>query len=851
MREEGTGVRGPEAPVARGDAGCLQYLLFGVVAFWVLAVGFSVQAGLWSAEQFALIQEENLPVFARPLASWIGTFAMLLPLVPLAFAVRSPRFHAVYRTWAVAAIFVAVAAFLRFVPEEETQLMAFLQTVLALLAAAAVGIWGRVHPRRADTQVRPYPLGVHLGNLLPTLAVAPVVLAPWLALGALGSPLDVVLDVAAALSLGLFAGLLLAVFLFGPMAEAEAQALTPTLSQRERESEALTPVNVPEGAFTLPQRERGNRAGDILFGGFAAGTALAVVGGGFGFAGSQLLLMFALSALGFALAALARSDRGWPEAIVSWRPLALLVGLVAVGPLAFFDPDELTLLLDPRDIPEAAAQATVLSVVLALAAGLGLALLWRPAPGPDRPAQQPGRPAEWLALAGGTWAGAALVYVFLGTPGFYGDQLFVVLRDQADLSAASSVADRPQRAADVYQTLVRHAEASQADLRGALDGLHLGYRPYYLVNGLEVNGGSLAGLYLSRRPEVDRVLRSPHLRPRRVPPNVGNEPAPAQPEWNITSLGADRVWKELGVTGKGIVVGQSDSGVDGTHPALKDGYRGLGTSDDYNWLDPWYGTRSPNDQNGHGTHTLGLAVGRANVGIAPDAQWFGCVILPRNLGNPAYYLNCMQFMLAPYPQSGDPFKGGDPSRGANVTNNSWGCPPIEGCDATVLAPAVRATRAAGIFVATSAGNSGPRCASVLDPLAIYGEAFTVGAVDEQGNVADFSSRGPVQVDGSGRVKPDIAAPGVDILSSYPEGTYARESGTSDAGPHVAGVVALMWSAQPKLIGDVERTEQILRDTARPYQGNRVGCFQGDRPNDAYGYGLVDAYAAVKAAMAMR
>ena len=118
-------------------------------------------------------------------------------------------------------------------------------------------------------------------------------------------------------------------------------------------------------------------------------------------------------------------------------------------------------------------------------------------------------------------------------------------------------------------------------------------------------------------------------------------------------------------------------------------------------------------------------------------------------------------------------------------------------------------------------------------------------------MATFSSRGPVPNDGSGRIKPDIAAPGVDVVSSLPGGTYGPLDGTSMAGPHVAGVVALMWSANPALIGDIDRTEQILKQTAQPYAGtiSPSECFAGgSRPNDAYGYGIVDAYAAVKMAL---
>ena len=99
------------------------------------------------------------------------------------------------------------------------------------------------------------------------------------------------------------------------------------------------------------------------------------------------------------------------------------------------------------------------------------------------------------------------------------------------------------------------------------------------------------------------------------------------------------------------------------------------------------------------------------------------------------------------------------------------------------------------------------------------------------------------------MKPDIAAPGVGILSSLPGGAYGSNSGTSMAGPHVAGAVALLWSADPSLIGDIERTEQLLILTADPYTGSTgVGCFQGDVPNAAYGYGILDVYEAVKVAL---
>ena len=96
-------------------------------------------------------------------------------------------------------------------------------------------------------------------------------------------------------------------------------------------------------------------------------------------------------------------------------------------------------------------------------------------------------------------------------------------------------------------------------------------------------------------------------------------------------------------------------------PELANSYRGRNGDHNFNWYDPWYGAQQPQDINGHGTHTLGSVLGNS-TGVAPDAQWIACANLARNLGNPAYYLDCMQFMLAPFPLGGSPFSDGDPAR---------------------------------------------------------------------------------------------------------------------------------------------------------------------------------------------
>jgi subtilisin family serine protease len=110
----------------------------------------------------------------------------------------------------------------------------------------------------------------------------------------------------------------------------------------------------------------------------------------------------------------------------------------------------------------------------------------------------------------------------------------------------------------------------------------------------------------------------------------------------------------------------------------------------------------------------------------------------------------------------------------------------------------------------------------------------------------------VTVDGSNRLKPNVSAPGVNVRSSVPGGGYELKSGTSMAGPHVAGLVALMISANPDLAGQVDTIEQIIEQTAVPKTTEQnCGDIPGTQvPNNTYGYGRVDALAAVEAALAL-
>src|SRR5262249_25286110 len=158
-------------------------------------------------------------------------------------------------------------------------------------------------------------------------------------------------------------------------------------------------------------------------------------------------------------------------------------------------------------------------------------------------------------------------------------------------------------------------------------------------------------------------------------------------------------------------------------------------------------------------------------------------------------------------------------------------------------------RAAGILAVAAAQNSGPNCSTVYDPPGIYDEVLVAGASDFNDVLAGFSSRGPVTTDGSGRLRPDVAAPGVSVRSSIRGGTYSTLSGTSMASPHTAGAAALLWSAKPQVRGLIGITRCLLTQSTRDVltlasPQTCGGTAVTDRPNDFWGWGLVDAYGAI-------
>ena len=652
------------------------------------------------------------------------------------------------------------------------------------------------------------------------LGVGLLVTFPWAFMGSLGEPNEMAAALFEGMAFGLWMGLAVSmVFYFEPNLTKERHLLWST----------------------------------FVAAGFAAAMLPTFLAGRGGYVMSAVLITPLI-----ALVPLIAIIAVWPPQLSSrnrWLPVAALCfGYLSI-PLLFFEGVELEFM------PETGAK---------LAAGLGFVVIFSLLAA-----------AVWLvtriisgAKAAGRRSLIALIPAFLligtgaltttGGP-WQTDTFFVLMVDQADTDFAADITDRNERVAAVYTTLVDQATASQADIRQFLDEQNAAYTAFYLVNGIEVEGSARLKFQLSQRPDVERILDSPHPRPERTwfdtVTDIGSNiedavtdaatpptDEPTEPTWGLIEINAPQVWNELDITGEGIIVGSADSGVEFTHPALEGSYLGSPNNHDYTWFDPAVGNSSPADSGGHGTHTTGTIVGSNNIGVAPGAKWIACRNLPKNLGNPADYLACMQFLFAPFPIGGDPFTEGDPARGAHLTNNSWGCPPEEGCDGFTLGIGVHHLRNAGQMMVISNGNSGPGCDTTGVP-ATNDDAFSVGALRESGEkIAVFSSRGPaVDYDGDLIIKPDIIAPGVNVISSVPGGRYASSQGTSMAGPHVAGVVALLWSAAPELIGDIDQTEQILIDTARQIQ-TEERCLDSNTNNELNtdtGHGIVDAYAAVK------
>lgn len=299
------------------------------------------------------------------------------------------------------------------------------------------------------------------------------------------------------------------------------------------------------------------------------------------------------------------------------------------------------------------------------------------------------------------------------------------------------------------------------------------------AQGLESLGGDERVEAVTGAPEISLIR----------PVATAAAKAPTGVTWGLKKLGIPELWKK-GFRGQGIQVGHLDTGVDGTHPALK------GAVDDFAEFDhlgnPILGGK-PWDSGEHGTHTAGTIVGRkvgkVAFGVAPEAKVDSAIVIEG--GNViARILGGMDWVVG---------------KGARILSMSLG---LRGYTPDFL-PLTQQLRALGILPVFAVGNE--YAGSSRSP-GNYAEALSVGAGDRTDRVADFSSS-QTFARAEDPIVPDLVAPGVKVYSCVPGG-YAMMDGTSMATPHVAGLAALLLQAKPDAtVNDLERA--IFSSCQRP------------------------------------
>ena len=280
---------------------------------------------------------------------------------------------------------------------------------------------------------------------------------------------------------------------------------------------------------------------------------------------------------------------------------------------------------------------------------------------------------------------------------------------------------------------------------------------------------------------------------------------------SIPLINADDVWSIENTygesfTGQGITIAFLDTGVDYTHPDLKDNYISDGSYDFIN------NDIYPMDDFGHGTHCAGIACGKGNasgfqyVGVAPDAEFYVLKILDETgNGNLENYTLGMEAAV---------------NLGVDIVSLSFGT-DAPGNPKDPLCEVADDLVDAGIVVVTAAGNLGDAPRTITSPGCAL-NTICVGSINKNKEIAATSSRGPVELNGNDMVKPDVVAPGVSIRSTARGGGYTIMTGTSMATPHVVGAAALILQANPDFTPD--KVKSVLKDSSMDlgYESNTQG-----------------------------
>jgi subtilisin family serine protease len=442
-------------------------------------------------------------------------------------------------------------------------------------------------------------------------------------------------------------------------------------------------------------------------------------------------------------------------------------------------------------------------------------------------------------------------------PGMHGaaartTRVWVNLRSRPHLEAAPAIEDFAARGQFVVDELQRNAAASQGPLISLLQQRNAKFEPFWITNSVLVEADDETRKMIAGLPEVESIEPDEPIALNEPQNPVSNSAEPdvyssgLTVEWNVNRTRAPEVWDNYHAEGAGIVIGIIDTGYS-FHPAINQryrGYRGVNTYDhNYNWYDPIAGdlaqcVKTPCDDNGHGTHVTGTAVGRDGdhvYGVAPEAQFISCRALKNGFGTTADIIKCYQWFLEPRDLN---FSNPDTSLRPQIVSQSLG-----GSPSTAVAQSNTAMIAAGILSVAAAGNNGG-CKTVSYPGG-YPDVLAVGALGYESNtIAYFSSGGPSLY--ASAIKPDVMAGGASVTSAWLSNGYKTISGTSMATPAVSGVAALVMSAVPHYFDHPGDLISLLQATAnRDVAGDtrNSNCGLG-YPNNLTGWGEIDAYQAV-------
>ncbi|MBW7996569.1 MAG: S8 family serine peptidase [Candidatus Glassbacteria bacterium] len=416
-------------------------------------------------------------------------------------------------------------------------------------------------------------------------------------------------------------------------------------------------------------------------------------------------------------------------------------------------------------------------------------------------------------------------------------------------------ATRKERHRRVVETLKLESARSQATLINFLNTEHSkgkvkSYRPFWIANIVAVTTTASRVAELAARPDVWRVLENRRIYLNSVKVKSKAEPVSAAGDgttlaedgkifnWALANMNVRPLWQR-GLTGRGILVGNIDSGVDGTHPALAAKWRGAnGATVTESWFDAIDGSTFPFDDNPitHGTGTMGCMVaqsGADTIGVVPDAQWIAAKAFDVNSGDPETVLRCMEWMADP---DLDPATVDDVP---DILNLSFADPASEGCSEYYWT-ALDNLKLLGVVPILAAGNYGAGSGAhgfKVAPPANSPNYFAVTSVDSLWQWASESMPGPSLCDPN-VIKPDIVAPGHQIITTngtqFSSLLYRNITGSSFACPLAAGVAALVRQANPELTPD--EVYDILRSSATD-----LGVAG---PDTLFGYGAINADSAV-------